>query len=320
MGFLGGSLTMYNDWTEQLEYRIGKYIIGGKPGKNPAWLIGSIFYLGDKLLLSEKGDFDKEKAKAKIEEAINIAENYSLVFGLDVVFPSIESIDKILPFISEYDIPIFLDSPDPIIRAKSYLVAKELGINDKIIANGIFIDSPEEEINALRDGGIKTSVIMAFDPRNPLKSINPLERLRLLETVLLPLAEKAGVEQVLVDAIVIDPASIAFSAETIFETKKRFGYPSGCAPANALGPVSKSKTSIGEMYGVHGGVAVYLRIHGADYIMYGPISRIKYVAPAVAMADSLLGYSLRRKGEKISSNHPIKKMLRKVQKLFATSK
>lgn len=112
----------------------------GKPGEYPAWLIGSMFYLSDKLLFNEKGDFDKLKARKKI------AENYSLVFGLDVVFPSFESIDKILLYVSEYDAPI--DSPVPRVRARSHTASRKLGIRDRVIANGIFIDSPEEEVNS----------------------------------------------------------------------------------------------------------------------------------------------------------------------------
>lgn len=150
---------------------------------------------------------------------------------------------------------------------------------------------------------------MAFDPRNPLESIKPLKRLKLLEEKLLPVARKVGVEQALVDAVVIDPASIAFSAEAIYSTKKKFGFSSGCAPANALGSVFEKNTSINEIYDIHGGTSTYLRVYGADYIMYRPISRIRYIAPAVAMIDSLLGYSLRRKGEKIAGTHPMKKLL-----------
>ncbi|MET1160082.1 MAG: tetrahydromethanopterin S-methyltransferase subunit H [Thermoprotei archaeon] len=310
---------VYQGFSEQRRYRIGQYIIGGLPGENPVWLVGSIFYLGDKLLLSEKGEFDRLGASEKIEEASNIAEEYGVVFGLDVVFPSSESVDKILPFVAEYDIPLFLDSPDPLVRAKSYRLAREIGVNDRSIANGVFIDSPYEEIEALRDSGIKTTVVMLFDPRKPAETLYPENRIKLLDK-LLELARKAGIENIIVDAIVIDPASIAFSAETVYLVKKNYGYPSGCAPANALGPASKKSIGIENMYGVHGGIAAYLRLHGADYIMYGPLSRIKYIAPVVSIIDSLLGYSLRRKGISISGVHPLKKLFREIQKLFATSR
>ncbi|MCD6301694.1 MAG: tetrahydromethanopterin S-methyltransferase subunit H [Staphylothermus sp.] len=310
---------MYDTWSGQAKIKIGNYIIGGYPGENPTWLIGSIFYLGDKILLNERGDFDKQQARKKIEEAINIANEHGLVFGLDVVFPSIESVENIMSFISEYDIPLFLDSPDPTIRAKSYIVAKTLGIEKKIIANGLYIDSPEEEIEALRSSGIETAVLMAFNPKDPLRSIEPQNRLSLINEKLLPLAERAGVKNVLVDVIVIDPASIGLSGETIYLVKKLHGFPAGCAPANALGPISKKKVGVEQMYVIHGTTASFLRIMGSDYIMYGPVSRIKYVAPSVALIDSLLGYIWKRRGAKISREHPLRKYFKNIQGAFAKS-
>ncbi|MCD6196179.1 MAG: tetrahydromethanopterin S-methyltransferase subunit H [Staphylothermus sp.] len=310
---------MYDTWTGQVKIRIGKHMLGGLPGENPAWLIGSIFYLGDKILLNEKGEFDKQQVKKKIEEAINIASDHGLVFGLDVVLPSMESVENIMSFVSEYDIPLFLDSPDPMIRAKSYIVAETLGISKRVIANGLYIDSPEEEIEAIRNSGIETAVIMAFDPKDPLRSMDPENRLSLINEKLLPLAEKAGVKNILVDAVVIDPASIALSGETVYLVKKLYGYPAGCAPANALGPISKKKVGVEQMHVIHGTVASFLRIMGSDYIMYGPVSRIKYIAPSVALVDSLLGYIWKRQGTKIGRDHPLRKYFKNIQRIFAKS-
>jgi len=145
------------------------------------------------------------------------------------------------------------------------------------------------------------------------------ERVRILEESLIPLARRAGLENVLADAVVLDPASIAISAEAIYMFKKKLGLPSGCAPANALGPASKKALGTDIMYGVHGGAAAMLRLHGADFIMYGPLKRIKYVAPTVAMVDSLLGYIARMQGHKISREHPTRKLLKNIQQIFARS-
>ncbi len=310
---------MYEGFNTQKKYRIGKYVIGGLPGETPLWLIGSMFYMGDKVLIDERGVFDRVKARERLEDAISIASEHGVVFGLDAVFPTVESVEAIMPFIAEYDIPIFLDSPDPLARAKAYTMSRELGVSDRVIANGLFIDSPKEEVEALRDSGIETTVLMAFDPRNPYYSMKPENRLKLLEEKLLSLAREAGVKNIIVDAIVIDPASIAFSAETIYMVKKKYGYPSGCAPANALGPVSKKSVGLEGMYSVHGGVTVYLRVFGADYVMYGPVQRIKYVAKSAALVDSLLGYGLKHRGYRIPREHPLRRYFRNIQKLFASS-
>jgi tetrahydromethanopterin S-methyltransferase subunit H len=214
----------FEGWTEQKLVTIGGRVLGGLPGLNPMWLIASIFYMGDRHLRSESGDFDREAVRKSVEDAVSIADKYGLVFALDVIFPSAESVDKILPFMAEFDIPLFLDSPDPNARAKSYRLAGELGLQDRVVANGIYVDSSDEELKALSESGIKTAVVMAFDPRNPYESMPPENRIRILEEKLIPMARSAGVENIIVDAIVIDPASIALSAETILLVKKRYGF------------------------------------------------------------------------------------------------
>lgn len=175
--------------------------------------------------------------------------------------------------------------------------------------NGLYTDSPEEEAEEIRDNELAATVLMAFNPRDAAGSIDPESRLKLLEEKLLPVARRNGLSNLIIDSIAIDPATISLSAETVYMVKEKYGFPSGCAPANALGPVSKKTVGLEGMYSVHGGVAVYLRVMGSDLIMYGPVQRIKYVAPAVAMADSLLGYSLRHHGVRIRGSHPLRRYL-----------
>ena len=310
---------LVSGWCEQKVVEVCGVKIGGYLGANPALLVGSIFYLGDKLLLSKEGDIDKGKASQVISDAISFTHDLGLNFGLDVVFPTEESVSTILPFVAEYDVPLFLDSPEPKARIRAYLMARELGIEAKSIANGIYVNTAGKELSAISESRIRAAVLLAFDPANPAASMKAEDRMKVLEDVLLPLAKKAGLENVLADAVVLDPASIAISAEAIYLFKKNLGLPSGCAPANALGPASKKALDIVQVYGVHGGAAALLRLHGADFIMYGPVKRIKYVAPAIAMVDSLLGYSAKLRGYKISGKHPMRKLLRSIQKLFTKS-
>lgn len=289
--------------------------IGGLPGENPTLLIGSIFYQGDKLLTGDSRVFDKDKTRSVIEEALSIAEEYKLGFGLDVIFPRIEYVDKIFSFVSEYNIPILIDSPDPDTRIKAYRLASELGVNTRVFANGIDLYTSSKELDEIRDNKIKNAIVFAFDQKNPYTALKPRDRVSIVEKIL-PRLNSIGVENIVVDAIVLDPGSIILSAETVFLIKKKLGLPAGCAPANALGSVNKKNFSYEEVIGIHTGAAVLLRLYGADVIMYGPIKRIKYVAPGIAMVDGLLGYIARQEGFKISRNHPIRSLLKKIQQLF----
>ncbi len=306
---------------DQKTVKIGSITVGGVPGDNPVLLVGSLFYHGDKLLIDErKGIIDKEKTRKQLTDAKMLADEYGIYFAVDLILPSTDSVDNIMSFITEFeDLVLFLDSPDPNARIRAYSLAKEYGINYRVVANGIYTNTSEEELGVLRDTGINTAVLLAFDPANPHQSMMPSDRLRVLEEKLLPLAKKAGIENILVDAVVLDPASISISASTIKLVKDKYGFPSGCAPANALGPVSKTRFKLEEVAGIHGGIAVFLRLMGADFIMYGPVKRIKYVAPAVAFADGLLGYLARYEGVRVSRKHPLRKILKNVQKMFTSS-
>lgn len=70
-------------------------------------------------------------------------------------------------------------------------------------------------------------------------------------------------------------------------------------PSQCSSPVSKPRFRVEEVAGVHGGTAVFLRVMGADFIMYGLVKRIKYIAPAIAMVDGLLGYLAKQEGGRI---------------------
>lgn len=297
-------------------YSVGKFRIGGQLGQSPTWIVATVFYHGDKYLLSPSGEFDKKGLSEKIEEALSVVSDYKLVLGIDVVVPSEQAVHSVLSFLGDFKVPLLIEAASPEARAKSYLAARELGLTEYSIANGIHTDMTAEELEALRESKLGKAVALIFDPKDPYKYIQPENRVKLFEEKILQLAKSAGVDLILADFVVLDPGSIALCAEAIRIFKEKYSYPSGCAPANALSTVTKSTVTLDEMYGVHGGSAAYLRLKGADFVMVGPLSRVKYVAPVLAMIDGLLGYELRRRGVQLSEEHPIRGLLKKVQKLF----
>jgi len=302
----------------QKKFKIGEVVFGGEPGERPTVLVGSIFYLGDKTVLNHKeGVFDREEARENVEYAEKIAEEYSLPLAIDLVAYTEKAMEKYVEFIAEItNAPIFLDGIEEKTRLMAYKVAYELGINDRVVGNAIYTHSKDTELEAMRRYKIKNAVLMVFDAVNPLRSFLPEDRIRVLEEQLLPKAKKAGIEQPLVDVVILDPASIAISAASMLKIKEKYGLPTGCAPANALGPVTKSAFGTEGVSGIHGGTAVFLQMFGSDFIFYGPIKRIKYVASAVAIADAYLAYLAKLEGRKPPIKHPFNTLLRKLQRMF----
>ena len=311
------SLVYSNSWKKyQVIFEVGGCQIGGFPGINPPLLVATVFSLGDKYLVDKKGVVREDELRRDVREAIDIAYEHGLRFGLDVVIPSPESANKLISLTSEFEVPLFIDSPDVKARIHAYRVVRELGLSSLTIANGLYKGMKPEEVEAIRESGIKVAVAMAFDPANPTRTLDPQSRLELVKKELLPLARQAGVEHLLIDAVVLDPASIILSAETIFLVKQKLGLPAGCGPANALGPITRGSVGSDKAIGIHSGATVLLRVFGADFIMYGPPRRIKYIATALSTADALLGYVARYRKCKLPENHPLRKTLRLIQVLF----
>jgi len=314
----GETLRPFRFKVHQKTFTIGNVVFGGEPGERPTVLIGSIFYLGDKLVVNhEEGVFDKKKAKEAIKYAEEIAEKYSLPLAIDLVAYSEKAMENYVSFIAEItEAPIFLDGVEEKARIAAYKTACEIGITDRVIGNAIYTYSKDYELNALKEYRIKNVVLMAFDVANPMKSMMPKDRLEILKKQLIPKAKKAQVEHVLVDVVVLDPASIAISAASILKIKNETGLPVGCAPANALGSITKTAFGIEGMSGIHGGTSVFLQMFGADFIFYGPMKRIKYVALAVAVADAYLAYLAKFEGKSTPKKHPFNTLLRKLQRMF----
>ncbi len=73
---------MFKFKTEQKVYEVGRIKIGGQPGELPTVLVGSIFWLGQKMVKdANQGIFDAKEA----ENLINKIENLSDITGVPFV-------------------------------------------------------------------------------------------------------------------------------------------------------------------------------------------------------------------------------------------
>lgn len=305
---------MFKFSRDQRVFDIDGVKIGGQPGELPTVMVGSIFYHGHKIVKDEaKGLFDRKRA----EEQLMGEEEASLRTGnprvIDVVGAYPEALINYIDFIADTTkSPFLMDGVTAEVRIAAARHVAEVGLVDRAIYNTIGVDVKPEELEAIREGGIESAVLLAFNPRKPTVG----GRLEVLEGSqggrgLIEVASEAGVEKPLVDVSVLDVPDVGPAAKAVYLVKERHGLPSGCAPANAIDMWRRNRSMDADTFLVNNATAHSApAVVGADFIMYGPLSRASDVYPAVALVDALVAYSMRQEYRirPLTRDHPLYKI------------
>jgi tetrahydromethanopterin S-methyltransferase subunit H len=226
---------------------------------------------------------------------------------IDVLGESTEALIRYIEFVADQtSIPILVDSPSQKVRVEVMKHFANSYLMPRLIYSSIGVDYTDEELNCLSECGVKNVIIMAFS----MKAIKPKKKIELVETELLPAVKSAGIENIFIDTGVMDVASVSWVSLSIRDLKERFGYPTGCAPANALFSWERMK-KLGKLafHTASSSVLSITRFLGADFCLYGPIKNASWVYPAVATIDGLLAYGRRLNGLKpVTNDHPLYKL------------
>ena len=101
--------------TPQKIYDIGKVKVGGQPGELPTFLIGSIFWLGQKMVKdANKGIFDAAEAEKIINTMQTQSDITGVPFGFDIVGTTELAFEKYIEFAAKHsDAPLMLDAMSP---------------------------------------------------------------------------------------------------------------------------------------------------------------------------------------------------------------
>ncbi len=294
--------------TEQKTYTIGNVTVGGQPGQNPTVLIGSIFF-GKHRIVSDpvKGIFDKDKALLQLEQEARLSAATGNPRFIDPIGETAEAIIRYIEFLAEHsDAPILVDSPYQEARLEALRYFAGSPIIERLVYNSIAEDYTEDEIVCLRQCGVKHAIVLAFST----SALMPKDRIKLLKDMLLPVAERAGIENIMVDTGVLDLPSVSWAAEAIREVKNEFGFPAGCAPANALFVWEKKrKQGPAAFQAAASAVLGMTQQFGADFVLYGPMRFAPWVYPACAATDAMTAYAGRFSGVRpATKNHPLYKI------------
>jgi len=290
--------------SKQMTFDIGGVKVGGEVGENPTVMIGSIFYMGDKIVSDEKaGVFDKEKARELISKVEEMSERTGLSAMLDVVCTYAETARGYLEFVTDATyMPILIDAVSEEAAATGLESAKELGIIDRTVLNSVNPETREKVYQKIKETGLQAVLLLTYSTKAIISS---KERINLLEAMI-PKVKAAGVEKMLVDTVVIDIATLGLACKAIREVKERFGLPAGCGAHNAISSwktlkEKKDKTLTLTCSSVANGLPIAL---GADFVLYGPISDAAYVFPAIGLIEAAFGQALMEEGKRLNTTHP----------------
>lgn len=231
---------------------------------------------------------------------------------VDVVAESPDVLIKYLDFVADVTpSPLLINGPSMDVRVEASKYAVEVGLQDRVVYNSINYTLNDREIEAIRETGIKSAIIQAFNPMDP----RPRGMITILKgsggkVGLLEGAAKAGIEKPLILTPVLDVPSIGFSAHGIRLAKEEFGLPTGTAPVGVVGRWGKVQalSEYGKLI-CRAGAAAFIQAAGSDFIIYGSLAKARTIFPVCAMVDAILAYNARSLGVRtLTREHPLYKI------------
>jgi tetrahydromethanopterin S-methyltransferase subunit H len=295
--------------TEQKVYDIAKVKVGGQPGELPTFLIGSIFWLGQKMVSdANKGIFDAKEAEKIINTCQTQSDMSGVPFALDVVGTTEEAFTKYIDFVAKHgDFPIMLDAMSPKTRMAAATMAKKMGLQDRCFYNSVYKGETEAELANLKESGIKMSIVLADNPKD-----NSLDGKMQVIAEALDMAKRAGITKPLIDtAIPAFAPDMGTAVRTIPIMKEKYGHPVGLGSGNVVTTMGWVKAHVAKEYrnGCRTATNAIMQTMGANWLMIGPAEQAEFVFPAVAVVDAYIasaGADLET--QPLSEDHPIFKL------------
>lgn len=251
-------------------------------------LIGSIFYSRHKIVEDhDKGIFDREKAEELIIKQEELSDHYGIEGILDVVAETREAIVKYIDFVADVmDKPFILDGYLEA-RLEGLRYVKEVGLSERIIYNSINPINTQEELNAIKEAGIKSAIIFDYDP----SYTSPSRRILLLsgdgkKEGLISRAMKLGIQRMMIDVVPTDIKSLGEVIETLLLVKSTYPYPAGCGPANVsyyMADYLKEELDTKILVSSVDSTAQLF----SDFLLYGPIERAEIAFQSAYIVEEI---------------------------------
>lgn len=300
---------MFKFNTKQNVYEVGRVKIGGQPGELPTVLIGSIFWLGQKMVQdANKGIFDAKEAENIINKMESLSDLTGVPFILDIVGTTEEAFSKYLDFVSAHtEAPFLLDAMSPRTRMAGAELVKKAGLQDRCVYNSFYKGVSKVEAEKVKECGITASIVLADNPKD-----NSLEgKLAVLEEVL-ALAKEGGITKPIIDtAIPAFEPDMGTAVRAIPKIKEVYGHPTGLGTGNVVTTMGWVKAHIEKEFrkGCNTATNAIMQTLGANWLMFGPAEQSDYVFPAVAIVDTYVASAMGDLGIRpLHEQHPIYKI------------
>jgi tetrahydromethanopterin S-methyltransferase subunit H len=294
--------------TKQNIYTVGKAKVGGQPGELPTFLIGSIFWLGQKMVQdANKGIFDAKAAEDIINTMQTQSDITGVQFALDIVGTTDVAFEKYIDFVAKHsDAPLMLDAMSPKTRMTAATLAKKMGLADRCLYNSVYKGVTDAELANLKESGVKMSIVLADDPKD-----TTLEgKMKVIQEAL-ALAEKGGITKPLIDtAIPAFAPDMGTAVRTIPIMKEKYGHPVGLGSGNVVTTMGWVKANFAKEYrpGCRTATNSIMQIVGANWLMIGPAEQAEWIFPAVAVTDTYIASAAGDLGTRpVDETHPIYK-------------
>jgi len=304
---------------EQLVIDVAGVKVGGQPGEYPTVLCGTIFYGGHNIISDEKaGVFDKDAA----EERIKTMEEMSDVTGNPCVVQTFgataDAMVKYLEFVGDIcDKPFMIDSTSADAKIEGAKYVQEAGLADRAIYNSLNMSCEADEIQAVADSDIESSILLGFNPMNPgvEGKIEIWENGGgVIDEGVLEMAERCGITKPFMDVAITPLGQGAGPAcRTSFAVKSKWGYPVGSGIHNVpsawdwLRDYKKEHKEAWPVCDI--GSNLVQQMAGGDFVLFGPIENAKLAFPACGMVDIFIAEAAKDIGTEPIENHPINKLI-----------
>jgi tetrahydromethanopterin S-methyltransferase subunit H len=295
--------------TEQKIYTVGRAKVGGQPGELPTFLIGSIFWLGQKMVQdANKGVFDAKAAEDIINTMQNQSDITGVQFAFDIVGTTELAFEKYIDFVAKHsDAPLMLDAMSPKTRMTAATIAKKMGLADRCLYNSVYKGVTDAELANLKESGVKMSIVLADDPKDTTME----GKMKVIEEAL-ALADKGGITKPLIDtAIPAFAPDMGTAVRTIPIMKEKYGHPVGLGSGNVVTTMGWVKANVAKEFrpGCRTSTNSIMQTVGANWLMIGPAEQAEWIFPAVAITDTYIASAAGDLGTRpVDETHPIYKM------------